>query len=44
MSDCARLLRAYLREDLSVFTQKAFAELEPGTEFEPSWYIDHVCW
>jgi predicted phage terminase large subunit-like protein len=44
MTDRARLLRAFLREDLSVFSQKVFATLEPGTSYQHNWHIDHLCW
>jgi hypothetical protein len=39
-----RLLRAFLREDLSVFSRKVFATLEPGTAYQHNWHIDHLCW
>ncbi|ESR23777.1 phage terminase large subunit [Lutibaculum baratangense] len=44
MSDRARLLRALLRQDLSVFVEKAFRTLEPGTPYRHNWHIDHLCW
>lgn len=44
MSDRARLLRALLRQDLSAFSQKVFATLEPGTAYQHNWHIDHLCW
>ena len=44
MSDRARLYRALLREDLCTFVQEVFNELEPGTDYEHSWYIEHLCW
>lgn len=44
MTDPARLLRAFLRQDLSVFSRKVFATLEPGTPYEHNWHIDHLCW
>lgn len=44
MSDRLRLLRAFLRHDLSVFSQKVFATLEPGTPYQHNWHIDHLCW
>lgn len=44
MSDRLRLLRYFLREDLSVFSQKVFATLEPGTAYQHNWHIDHLCW
>ena len=44
MTDRARLLRAFLREDLSVFSRKVFATLEPGTAYQHNWHIDHLCW
>ncbi|WP_262269563.1 phage terminase large subunit [Microvirga yunnanensis] len=44
MTDRARLLRALLRQDLSVFSQKVFATLEPGTAYQHNWHIDHLCW
>ncbi len=40
----SRLLRAALREDLSCFVQKTFCTLEPGTDYEHNWHIDHLCW
>ncbi|MEE1656949.1 phage terminase large subunit [Microvirga sp. CF3062] len=44
MTDRARLLRALLRQDLSTFSQKVFATLEPGTPYRHNWHIDHLCW
>lgn len=44
MADDARLLRAFLREDLSLFVRKAFLTLEPGTPYLHNWHIDHLCW
>jgi predicted phage terminase large subunit-like protein len=44
MSNRARLLRAFLRKDLSAFVQKAFAALEPGIAYQHNWHIDHLCW
>jgi predicted phage terminase large subunit-like protein len=44
MTDRARLLRALLRQDLSAFSQKVFATLEPGTAYQHNWHIDHLCW
>lgn len=44
MTDRARLLRALLRQDLSAFSQKVFATLEPGTTYQHNWHIDHLCW
>jgi predicted phage terminase large subunit-like protein len=44
MNEHARLLRAFLRQDLSVFSQKVFATLEPGTAYQHNWHIDHLCW
>lgn len=44
MTDRARLLRALLRRDLSAFTQKVFATLEPGTPYAPNWHLDHLAW
>lgn len=44
MTDRARLLRAFLREDLSTFSQKVFGTLEPGTPYQHNWHIDHLCW
>jgi predicted phage terminase large subunit-like protein len=44
MSGDARLLRAFLRQDLSIFVQKAFTTLEPGTRYLHNWHIDHLCW
>lgn len=44
MTDRLRLLRFFLREDLSVFSQKVFATLEPGTPYQHNWHIDHLCW
>jgi predicted phage terminase large subunit-like protein len=43
MIDSARLLRAALRQNLSCFTQKAFATLNPGTPYRHNWHIDHLC-
>lgn len=39
-----RELRAYLRQDLSCFVEKAFKTLEPSTTYAPNWHIDHLCW
>src|SRR5215207_9898535 len=44
MNEHARLLRAFLREDLSIFSRKVFATLEPGTAYQHNWHIDHLCW
>jgi hypothetical protein len=44
MTDAHRLIRALLRQDLSCFVRKVFHTLEPGTTYEHSWYIDHLCW
>lgn len=44
MSDRARLFRALLRQDLSVFVQKAFRTLEPGTTYRHNWHVDHLSW
>lgn len=44
MTDRARLLRAFLREDLSTFSEKVFGTLEPGTPYQHNWHIDHLCW
>src|SRR3954468_17514053 len=45
MSDAAlqRLLRAFLRENLASFVEKAFNTLEPGTAYQHNWHIDHLC-
>ena len=44
MSDDRRILRAWLRQDLSCYVQKVFHTLEPGTAYEHNWHIDHLCW
>jgi hypothetical protein len=44
MTDHTRLLRALLRQDLSAFSQKVFMTLEPGTEYQHTWHIDHIVW
>jgi predicted phage terminase large subunit-like protein len=44
MSDRARLLRALLRKNLPAFTEKVFTTLEPGTEYQHNWHVDHICW
>jgi predicted phage terminase large subunit-like protein len=43
MSDRARLLRAARRQHLVAFNEKVFQTLDPGTRYEHSWYLDHVC-
>ena len=42
MSDRARLLRALLRGDLHVFTQRVFRDLEPGTPFLSNWHYEDI--
>jgi hypothetical protein len=44
MSSDDRLLRSFLRTDLSLFVEKAFLTLEPGTPYLHNWHIDHLCW
>ena len=44
MTDRARLLRAARRQDLAAFNQKVFQTLDPGTPYEHSWHLDHLCW
>ncbi|KRE16842.1 hypothetical protein ASE63_14020 [Bosea sp. Root381] len=34
----------FLRQNLSVFSQKVFGTLEPGTPYLHNWHIDHLCW
>lgn len=38
------LLNAVLREDLASFIAKGFETLNPGKDFVPSWYIDHLAY
>src|SRR5829696_2096964 len=42
MTDRVRLLRATLRQSVSSFAQKAFATLEPGTDYHHNWRLDHI--
>ena len=42
MTGDARLLRAYLRQDLHIFVQRVFLELEPGVRFKPNWHYEHL--
>ncbi|ADH91575.1 phage uncharacterized protein [Ancylobacter novellus DSM 506] len=44
MRDEARLLRAFLRRDLCAFMEKVFAELEPGTVYQPNWHLEHLAY
>src|SRR6059058_4277055 len=44
MSDRARMLRAYLRQSLSLYVEKVFLTLEPGAAYQHNWHIDHLCW
>jgi predicted phage terminase large subunit-like protein len=44
MTDRARLLRAARRQHLAAFNQKVFQTLDPGTPYEHSWHLDHLCW
>jgi predicted phage terminase large subunit-like protein len=44
MTDRSRLLRAARRQDLAAFNQKVFQTLDPGTPYEHSWHLDHLCW
>ena len=44
MSDRTQILRALLRTNLSAFSRKVFATLEPGIGYQHNWHIDHVCW
>ena len=44
MVDSARLLRAYLRQDLYTFFQRVFLELEPGVRFERNWHYEHLAY
>jgi predicted phage terminase large subunit-like protein len=39
-----RVLRAALRQHLPAFVEKVFHTLEPGTDFQHNWHIDHLCW
>ena len=43
MSD-ARLLRAFLRDDLAAFVEKSFVTLEQGVAYQDNWHIQHLCW
>jgi predicted phage terminase large subunit-like protein len=42
--DDARLLAALMRDDLITFTQRVFAELNPGRTFEPNWHHDAIAY
>ena len=46
MSEVAvpRELRAYLRQDFSIFAEKAFRCLHPGASYRHNWHIDHLAW
>jgi hypothetical protein len=44
MTDRARLLRAARRQHLAAFNEKVFRTLDPGTPYEHSWHLDHLCW
>jgi hypothetical protein len=33
-----------LRQDLTSFTRKAFAEVSPGDQFRANWHVDCLCW
>ena len=44
MTDRHNVLRALLRQDLSSFTAKCFATLEPGRPFHANWHILHIGW
>lgn len=39
-----RLVDALLRNDLVAFTQRVFAELNPGRHFEPGWHHDAIAY
>jgi hypothetical protein len=43
MSDRSALLRALLRSNLYLFTQRVFRDLEPGTPFAPNWHYEDIC-
>ena len=40
----AQVLRALRRSQLSFFTERIFAELEPGRPYLHNWHLDHVAW
>ncbi len=40
----ADVLRALRRSQLSFFTERVFAELEPGRPYLHNWHLDHVAW
>jgi predicted phage terminase large subunit-like protein len=44
VTDRARLLRAARRQHLAAFNEKVFRMLDPGTPYEHSWHLDHLCW
>jgi predicted phage terminase large subunit-like protein len=39
-----QLLQSLLRTNLSAFSRKVFATLEPGISYQHNWHIDHLCW
>ncbi len=43
-SDEGRLLRACLRQDLSIYLEKVFMTLEPGTAYQHNWHLEHLAW
>ena len=44
MENDARLLRAFLRQDLNAFFERVFLELEPGVPFERNWHYEHLAY
>ncbi|AMJ61097.1 hypothetical protein AXW83_13060 [Bosea sp. PAMC 26642] len=44
MTDRATQLRAFLRQDLTIFSRKVIETLEPGTPYLHNWHIEHLCW
>ena len=41
-ADPRRIFQAALRRDMVSFTQKVFATVSPGDEYQPNWHIDAI--
>lgn len=44
MNNRAQVLDSLFRTNLSAFSRKVFATLEPGIAYQHNWHIDHLCW
>lgn len=42
MTDKALVLNALLRQHLSAFVERVFAELNPGVRYQPNWHIEAI--